>query len=468
MQLVEQGKLDLDAPIERALPEFRIAVPFDDAAPITARQLLCHRSGMIRECPLGGYLDDRQPTLAATVASVAACTLVNPPNSKTRYSNVGPTIVGRAIEVQSGEPFAEYQQRHVLRPLRMTSSAWTMTDALRPRCARGMMRVAQGDGTYAVEAAPRFELGTLPAGNLYTTAPDLARFAAFLMSTGSAETQPCILLQESLDKMLKVQLSDEATGFGLGFLVGKYRGHRTIQHTGAVFGFTTSIVVLPREKIGAIVLASADIATAGVRRLSERALDLLLEAVHGEALPEPPPRAEFATGEMEELAGEYESASYWVKLGLDGTTLRGEMSGQPIELTAIERPLRFVADGRLLYRSPVEFARNADGRISGFAAAGQQFRRLEPDKVAPAPPAWQNLVGVYGPKFIPLVVTIRHGHLYATVENEYDYRLTPLNRVTFNLPPGMYADEHAVFETAASGKASGVIFANMHLERRPN
>ena len=154
MQLVESGKLDLDAPIQHALPEFRIVVPFDDAKPINARQLLCHRSGMIRESPVGGYLDNREPTVRQTVASVADCVLVNPPNSKTRYSNVGPTIVGRAIEVRSGQDYAEYQQQHVLGPLGMTSSAWRMNDTLRPRLAKGEMRVAYGNGIYGYEPAP--------------------------------------------------------------------------------------------------------------------------------------------------------------------------------------------------------------------------------------------------------------------------------------------------------------------------
>ena len=61
MQLVEAGKLDLDSPVTKWLPEFRIVNPFDAASPITLRQLMCHRSGMVRESPVGGYLDDSQP-----------------------------------------------------------------------------------------------------------------------------------------------------------------------------------------------------------------------------------------------------------------------------------------------------------------------------------------------------------------------------------------------------------------------
>jgi CubicO group peptidase (beta-lactamase class C family) len=467
MQLVEQGKLDLDAPIDRALPEFHIVVPFPDAKPITIRQLLCHRSGMIRECPLGGYLDDRQPTIPAVIAGIADCALVNPPNTKTRYSNVGPTMVGRAVEVQSGLSFVDYQQQHVLGRLKMTSSAWLMNDDLRPKLARGMMRIARGDGTYTNEAAPQFELGTLPAGNLYTTAVDLARFASFLMG-GDPDTQPSshILRRDSLDQMFAVQLTEEPTGFGLGFFAGQYRGHKTVQHTGAVYGFSTSMVVLPDKKIAAIVLANADIATAAVRRLMDTGLDLLLESVHREPLPPTPKKVDADTAQLAELVGDYESPGYWARLDLDGTTLRGNFSGQPMVLTPTDSPLGFVADSRLMNRSFFEFERAADGKVVAFTAMNQRFERIDPANAPQAPQGWQNFVGSYGPKFIPLVVAIRHGHLYATVENEYDYRLRPLNRVTFALPPGMYADEQAVFQTDAQGKATAVVFANMVLPRR--
>ena len=87
------------------------------------------------------------------------------------------------------------------------------------------------------------------------------------------------------------------------------------------------------------------------------------------------------------------------------------------------------------------------GRRSAIRA-----RRRRPRSRRSAP-AWQALVGSYGPAFIPLVVSIRHGHLYGSVENEYDYRLTPVNRVTFNLPPGMYSDEQVVFQLDAERQA---------------
>ena len=458
MQLVERGQLDLDAPIQQALPEFHIIVPFDDAGPITARELLCHRSGMIREAPVGGYLDASQPMIVDTIASVADCALVNRPNTKTRYSNVGPTIVGRAIEVISGLPYAEYQRQHVIEPLGMKSSSWMMYDALRPRLAKGLMRIRRGR-RYVFENAPQFELGTIPAGNLYTTATDLARFASFVMGAAD-ESASAVLPRATLEKMFQPQLVDEPTGFGIGFHVNTYREHKTVQHSGAVYGFSTSIVVLPDEKIAVIVLANADIAAAPVRRLSEAALDLLLEAVRKEPLPEVPPPYD-ATGEpLADLAGDYESPSYWAKVEVADGKLRATLSGQPLELVPTG-PLKFAANGRIMNRSPLEFERGADGLVNAFTAAGQTFTRtaVEP----PWPTAWRRFVGSYGPSFIPLVVTIRRGHLYASVENEYDYRLTPVNQFVFNLPPGMYADEQVVFQVDEDGRVRGAVLGNQYL-----
>ncbi len=360
-------------------------------------------------------------------------------------------------------PYAEYQKRHVLGPLGMTSSAWSMNDALRPRLAKGLMRIRRGD-QYVFEPAPEFELGTIPAGNLYTSANDLAKFASFMM--GGAAGESAVLPRAVLEQMYRPQLVDGPTGFGIGFLIGRYRDHKTVEHNGAVYGFSTSLVVLPEERIAAIVLANADMAGAPVRRLSNAALDLLLQAVRHEPLAEEPQPDEpaLATGEpLAQLAGEYESTSLWARVEVADGKLRTTLSGQPLELAAVG-PLTFAATGRLMNRAPFEFEHGADGQVNAFMAVGQKFTRVTGQPVRGE--AWQRFVGSYGPRFIPLVVTIRHGHLYASVENEYDYRLTPLNRFTFNLPPGMYADEQVVFQTDPSGKVLGAVMANQYLARR--
>jgi len=464
MQLVEQGKLDLDAPIQDVLPTFRIEVPFDDAGPITLRQLMCHRSGMVRESPVGSYFDPQGPTAAETVASLASCALVSRPNSETRYSNVGPTIVGCAVAAASGRPFAEYQQEHVLGPLGMRDSAWERNDHVRPRLATGYMRVADGAGGFTSRRAPQFELGTRPAGNLYATAGDLARFAQMVLADGRTADGRALVQPATLQEMGTIQLTKERSAYGLGFHVATLDGHKMLHHAGAVYGFSSSIVILPDEGIAVVVLCNEDIARGPVGRISEAALSLMLEAKLGQGLPARPATVSLSREELAAMAGPYESASYWAELRVVEGTLEANVSGQPMTLRPVG-PLEFEADGQYVARERIKFVRDDQGRITGFSALEQNFKRIDPRRRRPIPEAWEAFLGSYGPEFIPLVVSQRHGRLYAMTENMFDYRLTPVNQLVFRMPPGLYTNEYVVFVPDAEGRVRRVNLANVTLER---
>lgn len=455
MQQVESGKLDLDAPLPADLMPLN---PFRDNPPVTLRQLLCHRSGLPRESPVGGYLDASEPGLAATVASVRGCVLVTRPGEKTRYSNLGPALAGALVERVSGQSFEAYQQARVLGPLGMTQSAWTLARVRPGRLVRAHMRVADGRGGWRRRTAPVFDLGTIPAGNLFSTVDDLARFARALMRGGEGLLKP-----ETLAEMWRPQLTQESTGFGLGFMVGQFGRHRTVSHTGAVYGHSSSLVVLPEAKLAVIVLANEDIVGGRVRRISRAALNLLLEARYGEKpaerpLPTAPP------ADLHRFAGDYESPSYWAQLEVRAGQLVGNVSGQPTRFSPVGG-LRFVADSRIDDATPVEFESAAAGTITGFAMGTQRFRRVTAPTPALSEP-WRKFLGSYGPEFIPLVVSERHGHLYVMTENMVDYRLVPLNRHVCQLPPGMYVDEQVVFLTDPKGRVQGINFANMVFSRR--
>jgi CubicO group peptidase (beta-lactamase class C family) len=463
MQLVEAGQLDLDAPVERYGSGLLPVNPFMNAAPVTLRQLLCHRSGMIRETPVGGYLDDSQPGLARTVASVAQTVLVNPPNTKTRYSNVGPSIAGRVVELVAGTRFEHYQRERILGPLGLTNSAWSLKALPRGRLVASYMRVADGRGGFVRQRSPVFDLGTLPAGNLFTSADDLARFIAMLAADGRAPGGR-VLAAESIARMFTPQLTTEPTGFGLGFMVGKFREHKTISHNGAVYGCSSSLVFVPDAKIGVVVLGNEDIVNARIQKLANRALSLMLEAKLGEKPPSAPVPLTLAADALAAFFGDYESQSYWAALEVKDGCLVANISGQPTTLTPVE-PLRFLADSRLNDAVPVVFERDAAGRVTGFTMGSQQFTRVPAD-ARDIPREWRAYLGSFGPDFIPLVASARHGHLYAMTENMVDYRLTPLNRHVFGLPPGLYVDEHLVFLADRRGKPHSVNLANMVLRRR--
>ena len=85
MQLVEQGLVNLDAPVRRSLSKFAPENPYGE--PVTVRQLMTHRSGLVREPPVGHYFDPTSPTLSETVASLNSTELVYPPGTHTKYSN---------------------------------------------------------------------------------------------------------------------------------------------------------------------------------------------------------------------------------------------------------------------------------------------------------------------------------------------------------------------------------------------
>jgi CubicO group peptidase (beta-lactamase class C family) len=454
MQQVEGGKLDLDAPLPADVSAIN---PFPREPKVTLRQILSHRSGLPREGTVGGYMDDSEPGLAATVASVPASVLVTRPAEKTRYSNLAPSVGGRLVERAGGMSFEDYQRTRILTPLGMTNSAWTFARAPRKQIVVSHMRVADGRGGFKRQDAPLFDLGTIPAGNLFSSVDDLARFASALIAGGGG-----VLKTETLEQMWKPQFTEEKSGFGLAFMVGNFREHRTVGHNGAVYGHSTSLVVLPEKKIAVIVLGNEDIVNGRIRRISNFALAQMLEARFGESSPAPP--AAFTPQDLKIFAGDYESQSYWARLEVRDGKLVGNLSSQLTKFTPTGE-LKFTADSHLEDATPVTFARDTNGIVSGFSLGAQRFQRV-PAKPAPLPREWRAVLGSYGPKFIPVVITERHGHLYAMTENMVDYRLTPMNRNVCALPPGMYVDEQVVFLTDKRGRVNEINFANMNFKRR--
>src|SRR6266581_3350972 len=122
MQMVEAGKINLDAPVSQYIPDFHPQNPF--SSPITLRELMSHRSGLLREPPIGNYFDPSEPTLQATVRSMNSTELVYEPGTHLKYSNAGIAVVGYTLEEMNHQLFPEYLKQAVLRPLGMNASAF--------------------------------------------------------------------------------------------------------------------------------------------------------------------------------------------------------------------------------------------------------------------------------------------------------------------------------------------------------
>lgn len=454
MQLVERGELDLDAPVQRYIPDFRPENPF--GREITLRQLVSHRSGLVREPPVGHYFDPAEPSLAATVASLNRTVLVYPPEQRIKYSNAAIATAGYVLERQQGEPFASYVKRAVLEPAGLRRSAFEPLPDLTADLATAFMWTYDGREF----EAPTFQLGMAPAGSMYSTVTDLGRFLSVLFAGGEGPGGR-ILRPESLEEMLTPQFAEpsQRTGFGLGFNISELDGERRIGHGGAIYGFASELAALPDRKLGAVVLTNVDIANTVVDRIANAALRLMMAARGGEPLPEFSATSPVPQELAERLAGTYVAGDRRIELIARPDALyltRGE-GGMRAKLRM--RGDTLVVDDRLAYGT--RMLPLGGGRIK---MVGDVFSR-QPDRKPEASPArWSGLIGEYGWDHNTLYVLEEDGQLHALIEWFF---LDPLEEVepgVFRFPErGLYPGEHLVFIRDANGRATaadvgGVVF----------
>ena len=464
MRLYEQGKLDIDADISNYIPEFSIGRPFETDKPTTLRQLMAHCSGFLRESPVGSYFDDSEPSLKDTVESIYGLDLVYPPETHTKYSNIGVTLAGYTVERVSGQPYADYLREQILRPIGMANSDYVKTDEIAERLSTAFMWVADG---YKAEAtrivAPDFKLATVPAGNLYSTAVDLCKFHSFLFAGCKVDGEQ-IISPETLEMMLTRQYPNAVGGrFGIGFVVGEVSGRKTYGHGGAVYGFSSSFIGMPGEKIGVVVLANEDIANTTTDSLALQAIEMMCAVKNGEKLPEPKERIAVDSGAAEACVGVYLSPTYWAEVSGSGGGLVINLAGQRADLEAVGEN-EYLAIGRDA-SGRVKFGRDDEGAVTGFSWGGLEFRRVDPEAEYEYPTAWDKLTGRYGPEFIPLIITKKYGNLYAFVENVSDYRLTPVGDTLFKFEYGLYEGETLEFFLSPEGEVERVVMA--HVEFLP-
>jgi len=456
MQLVEQGKVDLDAPVSRYLPDFRPHNPF--GKPITLRQLMTHRSGLVREPPVGSYFDPTEPSLAATIASLNRTSLVYPPESRTKYSNAAVATAGYVIERLNGEPFAKSVQRTVLEPLGMQQSSFEPTDHVRKNLAKAYMWTIDG----RVFAAPTFSMGIDPAGSLYTTVTDLARFWSALFAGGRGSNGQ-ILRPSTLEQMLVPQFAkqDVKKGYGLGFGLGEMDGRRTAGHGGAVYGFATTFRGLPADKLGVVVVTTKDAATAVTGRIAGAALKAMLATREGKPAAQPEITSPIDPQLARRIAGRYRKGREGFDLIVRGDQLSmlSTEGGQPVRLRSVGDEI--VVDDRLAYGPKLVLR---DGRI---AIEKKTFKRVAARKPPPAPMRWRGLIGEYGWDHDILYILEKDGRLWTLIEW---FELDPLEEVSenvFKFPKrGLYDGERLVFTRDEGGRATQVEAASVVFKRR--
>ena len=231
LQLVEQGKLQLSAPLTRYLPDY----PAKNGDRITVHQLLNHSSG------IPGYTELPQfrewalipSTPAAFVAKFSKLDLLFQPGTKFSYSNSGFFVAGYLVEKITGKPYADVLRERIFEPLGMRDSGYDMPATLLSKRASGY------DATFDGYRNTGYLDMTLPyaAGSLYSTVEDLYKWDQGLYGD-------VILKPSSKERMFTPGLADQ----GYGFVVRTQNGVKTISHGGAINGFNGVIVREPDTK----------------------------------------------------------------------------------------------------------------------------------------------------------------------------------------------------------------------------
>lgn len=233
MLLVDEGKIDLDDPVEKYLPEFK-DITLDGKKPkttMTVRHLLAHTSGLpFRTAQEQPTLD--KLTLKEAVASYARTPLLSEPGSKYLYSNCGINAAGRIIEVVSGMPYETFMDKRLFEPLEMKDTTFWPSEAQVKRLARSYKPNAAKDGLEATTiAALKYPLSDrkrqpMPAGGLFSTATDVAHFCQMVLGGGGYKGKR-ILSQSAVNEMTRRQTAKSIpVSYGLGWTTsGNVFGH---------------------------------------------------------------------------------------------------------------------------------------------------------------------------------------------------------------------------------------------------
>jgi CubicO group peptidase (beta-lactamase class C family) len=273
MRLVEEGRVELDAPVRAYLPEFRLSEE-DVAAQATVRQLLTHTGGW-----LGDYFDDfgwGDDALARMVDALAEQPQLSPLGEVWSYNNSAFYIAGRVIEAVTGKTFEAALRDLVLDPLDIEHAYFFMDDVITRRFAVGHERGEDGETSVARPWA--IGRAAHAAGGIVTSVPELLRYARFWLEGGG------FLSAESVAEMTQpqVQVGGNIDAVGLAWMLTSVGDVQLIGHGGATKGQISWLGIAPEHGFAIAIVTNQNYG--GV--VAERVADHAYEAYLGARKPE--------------------------------------------------------------------------------------------------------------------------------------------------------------------------------------
>lgn len=293
MQLVEQGKLDLEADIAPVLGDIHID---DSLGPLTMVDLMTHSAGF-EDAYFGFfYADSLERDLEHdNYFNQFAPHRVRSPGEQIVYSNFGVSLAGKIVELVSGETFADYTDNNIFEPLGMTRSSFrdypneTAEGYLDPELEKDRaIGYNWSDGSYIPIDKFFLHRAQYPAGSVAATATDMAVFMLAHLNGGAIDGKR--ILKTATVEQMHSRLRGNAEGIqgnAHGFWGGQIRGYRTVEHGGAVLGFLSDMVLIPELGLGIFVSTNGSGGRGSVTALPRRIIENFYPPLVSPPKPDP-------------------------------------------------------------------------------------------------------------------------------------------------------------------------------------
>lgn len=367
MQLVEEGRLDLDRDVNDYL-DFRIPRSFGRA--ITMRHLMTHSAGFAERF-WGAYQPDTPASLEEVLRNNVPAR-VYAPGSTVAYSNYGAGLAGHIVERLRGQPFERVVAERVFAPagMRRSTFAQVVPQALRPLLVSNYTPGSRRPSVFRT-------LEVAPAGSMSSSPADMGRFLLMLQNGGRGANGQ-IVASDTLGRMftLAKPLGPRLpAGLGLGFLAGEHRGVRYAGHAGNLTSVATDLEILPDAGIGWYYVFNGQGTNEGARAIRTELLNAVIDRLDASARPAARPRGPSSAAD---LAGSYvttrrqRSGPLLMSPLMDTTEVYPEKDGN-ITIVASGKATHWLPDGPDRFTeeksgAALSATRGKDGRVSRIAS----------------------------------------------------------------------------------------------------
>lgn len=374
MRLVEQGKLELAAPVKRYIPEFAVKDP-DVTRDVAIWHLLTHTAGWEGQLTPEDFGIDALRRFAESQQELPQ---LAPPGDVWSYNNAGFTIAGRVIEAASGQRIHDALRALVFEPIGLTRAFSRTEDAVTHRFAAAHR--SAGDKWTVVRPISRSS--TVTAGGVWMSLADMLAYAKFHMGDGSGRDGKPVLTRASLEQMRTARVRKAATDdeMGLGWHLRKVGGVMTASH-GGTLGHISLLELVPERQMALAILTNhsegwrliQDVERAALTLLEGMTLDRAQTIGHrglNETMPDAPIMAK--QPDPTPYLGVYRRPPLKTVVNVRVDEGRLALDGNPIGFYAPDRAIVLTGTSR---GNPLEFIRTPDGVVRWVRYVGRIARK---------------------------------------------------------------------------------------------